>query len=479
MSKEDDSKDIIEVNSYIVIQRHGYFKLHQLLDNSNVMLGKDKVDLRNVVGKPFWTMFKMVPAKNKSREFILEVCSKGDSSSDEILKAVSYGLDNRNITDDGKSQLLSSEDIHGMRESGLTGQEILEKLIENSTTFKDKTEYSQEKYLKKKGKKYFEYIIIRQPTLRLLSDIFYSRDQTKVMGLRHDTLSQIFTAANIRHDGVYVLFENGSQALVGAGILNSLSDKGLLINLALGSHPQKQAILSMNFKKEQLSRIVSVRIKELISFINTNSEENTNSLKIKASQETLSIVENQSDEPNSGDSKNSNGKSTSDGANDFILTETENVSETISEMKLEQIENQLEVDGKTSKLDNLSVKRKLEEVEECPTAKKPKWAEDLERAIDAFKNKRVDGIIIVAKEYPLNLITKLIPFLKPSCQMVVYCLFREPLVQLYLELKRRKDVIGLHLKENWLRMYQVLPDRTHPDVNMSFSGHLLTATKVL
>lgn len=33
-------------------------------------------------------------------------------------------------------------------------QEIIQQLIDNSTTFKDKTEYAQDKYIKKKKKKW-------------------------------------------------------------------------------------------------------------------------------------------------------------------------------------------------------------------------------------------------------------------------------------------------------------------------------------
>lgn len=36
-------------------------------------------------------------------------------------------------------------------------QEIIEQLIENSTTFKGKTEYAQEKWVKKKKQKYVFY----------------------------------------------------------------------------------------------------------------------------------------------------------------------------------------------------------------------------------------------------------------------------------------------------------------------------------
>lgn len=63
--------------------------------------------------------------------------------SDEIIKEVPSGVDNRKIKDDGMSQKLSTEEIINLRTCGLSGQEIVSQLVENSKTFINKTEYSQ------------------------------------------------------------------------------------------------------------------------------------------------------------------------------------------------------------------------------------------------------------------------------------------------------------------------------------------------
>ncbi|KAL1131562.1 hypothetical protein AAG570_011179 [Ranatra chinensis] len=359
--------ELIAVGHYIVIQRGSYFRVHQLSDGF-IILGKDKVDLKSVIGQPYWTTFKMVPKEGRKKEFDLEKCDRVESLLVTLMKDVKSGSDNRDITDDGSSQLLSTEEIIELRDSGLSPQDVLGKLIENSKTFKNKTEYSQEKYVKKKEKKYYEYLTIRKPTMRLLAKIFYDRDQTKVMGLRYDTLSQIITASNIQCDGTYILFESGTQALVGAAILNQLGESGHLINITLGNQAQKQAILGMNFNKQRLDSLLS-----------------------------------------------------------------------------------------------------------NPANKRPRWADELEKAYGFLSSVKADGLIIASKEFAFDLICKLIPFIKPSRPLVIYSLYREPLVQHYMDLKKRKDIVALHLTETWLRTYQILPDRTHPDVVMSSTGgHLLT-----
>nr|KAG5700895.1 hypothetical protein BaRGS_012302 [Batillaria attramentaria] len=63
------------------------------------------------------------------------------------------GKDNRNLVASEENQKLSQEEIMKMKGEGLSGQEIVGKLVEQSETFKTKTEFSQEKYIKKKKKK--------------------------------------------------------------------------------------------------------------------------------------------------------------------------------------------------------------------------------------------------------------------------------------------------------------------------------------
>lgn len=61
--------------------------------------------------------------------------------------------DNRDIVDNSETQKLDKKTIMGFRDEGMEGEKIVEKLIENSATFKGRTEFSQAKYLKKKEKK--------------------------------------------------------------------------------------------------------------------------------------------------------------------------------------------------------------------------------------------------------------------------------------------------------------------------------------
>lgn len=266
-----DEQPKIKLGDYIVIQRQKYTKLQKFGNlDATCVLGKDQLELKALLDQPYGATFKMCPKEDlgkshRGRQKLnsLELCNEMEMRNiREVLGISSSGEDNRNIIDDGDSQSLKPEDIDKLRDTFNESTKIIEKIVENSKTFHNKTEYSQEKYLKKKEKKYFEYIQIRQPTLRLITEIYYRQDAEKVMGLRVDTLSQLISYSGISAFGNYLLYESGSNGLLPAAFLNSMGSntEAKLVHMHPGNVPQKQAILALNLPDEQLQRCVSVNI---------------------------------------------------------------------------------------------------------------------------------------------------------------------------------------------------------------------------
>jgi tRNA (adenine-N(1)-)-methyltransferase non-catalytic subunit len=115
------------------------------------------------------------------------------------------------------------EDIESMQEQRIEGSKIIEKLVESSSSFSQKTKFSQEKFLKKKTKKYCQYLRVRRPSIRLLLQI-RNRDITrmKTLNLRIDSLAQIINHCNVRSGGKYIIYDNASQGLVVATALERI-----------------------------------------------------------------------------------------------------------------------------------------------------------------------------------------------------------------------------------------------------------------
>ncbi|KAJ1520664.1 hypothetical protein ONE63_003768 [Megalurothrips usitatus] len=466
--------DVVNVGDYIVIQRQDYFKLHKVAANGTANLGKDVLDIGSVVGKPVWTTYRMEQKKNGKRNYQLKECSIQDLKSDSITLsnpgALSSGTDNRNIVDDGSSQKLSMEEIVNLRDEGLSSKEIVGTLIENSKTFHNKTEYSQQKYLKKKEKKYFEYVTVRKPTVRLIAEIMFRLDQGKIMGLRVDTLSQINTAVNLHSHGKYIVYESGCQGLASASMLNGLSGEGRLVLVHSGNYPQKHALLALNLTEEQENCLISVNIYNLLRKLKGTCGSETQT----ASVDTTPVKE---------------GVESSDVSFEKEVDSSEvSVKEALSPgQSLENVTDTSETDVKDQVITNSdqestgSGKRKLSESgnDDGSAKKKSRWEVETDRAAGLLSSQKADGLVLVCREHPSSILNALLPLVAPSRNFVVYNQCREPLLDLFTELMKNPNVINVRLTDTWLRYYQVESNRTHPLVNMTGSGgYLLTGVVV-
>ena len=113
------------------------------------------------------------------------------------------------------SQKLTKDDIESMKEEGHFGAAMISTLVENSETFQKKTKFSQAKFLKKKAKKYFEFLVIRRPSVRLLMQIQYKADPTKILNMREDSLAQLLSQVkDLSHNQIlFIIMKQNVNAL--------------------------------------------------------------------------------------------------------------------------------------------------------------------------------------------------------------------------------------------------------------------------
>lgn len=383
-------------------------------------------------GEKYFTTFKMVLAESsKKRIYDLEPCPDFRMTLTNEIEVEVSGNDNRNIVDDGQAQKLTSDQIDTLKGSGKTSTEIVSEIVGNSQSFANKTEFSQEKYLRKKEKKYFEYIQIRKPTLRLINEIYYRQDPDKMLGMRMDILAMILTYSNVSCFSKCLLYESGTNGIVLAGLLSRMGpivdddDSGKLVYMHPGNFQQKQAVNALNLSED---RMVAVNIYSVLRHfyqkMNKEGEGDTEKVTDKAEEE--------SGEPEAKKMK-------------IDETETDNGGNNGQEEK-----------------------------------PKKKWELDNEEGCRILTDK-MDSLVLVAKEEPITILRSLLPFMKPSSPVVVYSQCREVLVEAYNELKSGsiKTMTDIHIYSSFHRNYQVLPDRTHPDINMTGnSGYILTGTTV-
>ena len=116
-------------------------------------------------------------------------------------------------------------------------QEIINRQIEQHANYQLKTEYSKEKYKKRKEAKYALALCLRPyintaprfskgfttiiPTLFNVCEYWFNKDPTRLRDIRPDTLSQLLNLASIRPGGRYLAVDDASGIVV-TGILQRL-----------------------------------------------------------------------------------------------------------------------------------------------------------------------------------------------------------------------------------------------------------------
>ncbi|NWZ36348.1 TRM6 methyltransferase, partial [Brachypodius atriceps] len=432
-----------------VLKRDEVFKAVSVLRRRKIIFEKQWFYLDNAIGHIYGTTFEVTSGGN------LQPKQEVEETTTETKEA---GTDNRNIVDDGKSQKLTHDDIKALKDKGIKGQEIVQQLIENSTTFRDKTEFAQDKYIKKKKKKYEAVITIVKPSTRILSTMYYAREPGKINHLRYDTLAQMLTLGNVHAGNKMIVMETCAGLVLGA-VMERMGGYGSIIQMYPGGGPVRAATSCFGFPKaffDNLHEFPLSKVQSLLSGTFTT--------------ETLPAEENALLE------EESNGLSEEKQRQE---TEEEPAAETPMETNPTEEQDTMDMSAEDGEFKENKEKENKENVRE-KQIKQWERRKKLKEAAALLGEKNADGLIVASKFHPTPLLLSLLEFVAPSRPFVVYCQYKEPLLECYTKLRERGGVINLKLSESWLRNYQVLPDRSHPKLTMSGGGgYLLSGITVL
>ncbi|XP_066451772.1 tRNA (adenine(58)-N(1))-methyltransferase non-catalytic subunit TRM6 [Eleutherodactylus coqui] len=448
---------LIGEGDYVVLKREDVFKAVQVQRRKKVIFEKQWIYLDNAIGKNYGTMFEITGGGN------LQMKSNIVASA-EPKEA---GADNRNIVDDGKSQKLTREDIEALKEKGIKGQEIVQQLIENSTTFRDKTEFAQEKYIKKKKKKYEANITILKPSTRILAVMYYAREPGKICQLRYDTLAQMLTLGNI-HAGSKVLVMETCAGLVLGSVMERMGGYGSVIQMYSGGGPVRAATDCFGFPKSFYETLYEFPLNKLEALISGTGSYSSRVIPAEEEPEKMDEESSRSD--------NEKQKATQDLVGDCLTESTESMKTSLAESE-EGVKRCEEVSENHKGGQNVDKKQVAMEKKQKQDERRKREAE----AAKLLQDRNADGLIVASRFHPTPLLLTLLEFVAPSRPFVVYCQYKEPLLECYTKLRERGGVINLKLSETWLRNYQVLPDRSHPKLVMSSGGgyilHGITVTR--
>uniref|UniRef100_A0A8C2ZSU4 tRNA (adenine(58)-N(1))-methyltransferase non-catalytic subunit TRM6 n=1 Tax=Cyclopterus lumpus TaxID=8103 RepID=A0A8C2ZSU4_CYCLU len=228
----------VDAGDYVVLKRGDIFKAVQIQPKKKAMFEKQWFLPDTAVGQLYGSTFDVAPGG------ILQPRKPKDTEGS--TDANEAGTDNRHILDDGKSQKLTRDDIEILKGQGLKDQEIIQQLVDNSSTFRDKTKYAQDKYIKKKKKKYENTVTILRPSCRILAMMYHGREPGKICHMRYDMLAQMLTLANI-HAGSKVLVFETCAGLVLGSVMERMGGYGSVIQMFPGGGPVRAGVESFGF----------------------------------------------------------------------------------------------------------------------------------------------------------------------------------------------------------------------------------------
>ncbi|KAK3093402.1 hypothetical protein FSP39_015098, partial [Pinctada imbricata] len=424
-----------------------------------VWLDKMKFTLDGTIGHTYGSTFEV---KNGEMVKVTRIFKEEDVLGTE------QGKDNRDLHDLDSNQKLSRDDIEKLKKDGVKGKELIGHLIENSTTFKAKTEYAQEKWVKKKKLKHVAEFTVLRPCARLMCDIYSQKGPSKILHLRMDTLAQILLYGNVRAHSNVAVVDTCCGLVVGA-VMERLGGYGKVIHFHPGDMPIRPVVENLNFSKDVLDSLYTFPLSCLNSVSSKTSVENKseNSDSSSNTTDTNEVKRTKTDEK-------------TDEINQGGLEENEKNSEDLGSEEGSQCEETEGPENSTSKnTKNGSEKRKHEQNTQRVLNKQERERQ-IEDAKKLLQEKSIDCLIVASKFHPTPIVLALVDYMAPSRQVVVYSQFKEAVMDSYAYLRERGGLVNYRVSETWLRNYQVMTMRTHPVIQMSGGGgYLLTATTIL
>ncbi|KAM3373547.1 hypothetical protein ACQJBY_020156 [Aegilops geniculata] len=448
----------------------------RLTPGATVKIGDKSCSLQPLLGRPFGSLFRVGPdgllpcQDDKPRDG----AATDGQAQDETR-------DNRSLVDNNTAQTLSSEDIEAMKREGASGDAIVEALIANSSTFGNKTVFSQEKYKLKKQKKYAPKVLLRRPSTRSICETYFKKYPARIGFMRVDTLSLLLSMANV---GAYsdVLAVDMVGGLVVGAVAERLGGTGYVCSTYLGSVPSSIDIIRMyNLNSEMTSRIFQAPLSDLCSLKSSgNAPGSVQGDAVEPSAVPDEGLQSSLEKPSDTEVSDGNAQSTTaqpivieapEPATDEHLNQGDIPIDIEAPEPADEHLNQGDISMPDCKGSNgNSIAPKAPRAGKAPSPERMKyWGEH-----------GFSSLIVAAPGHEVeSVVADLLPLVSYSAPFAIYHQYLQPLATCMHSLQVSKMAIGLQITEPWLREYQVLPSRSHPHMQMNaFGGYILSGIRV-
>ncbi|PAV91453.1 hypothetical protein WR25_01747 [Diploscapter pachys] len=467
----ENEERLILAGRFVATQKIGAEQIRILKFNQKSKVGIDrlKFDTDSAIGRPYGLFevangrvqpiatSKQLGDKQLPKRDLLELPKlvSGDSESvDEVAAAASdcapsSSSNQKNEAGAGNAvdvQAISHDEVVRLKEAGISGDTLVAKLVQGSSTFSQRSLYGQEKYIQRKSNKHSCQVLLLKPTISLIAQSYYLKDPERIGNLRGDLLGLLLQYGGI-HSSRKVLVFDQVLGLLTSAVLSRLSGQGACIHIHRGNTAQSiPCVSAMNYNEQIMSTFMPVRIQS--------------ALQGKALPWSESNQQNQR-KKTPAPTKNESGSFTLDEANGDgePSAKKPRLGGDSTDLAIEEEENETE-------MDDVEKRRVLRTARE-------------EMGIAVMKE-GVDSLVFATRTvHPQSLLEKLYPHLKMSGTISIFSPQLNPLLEAYDWLRQNHTVVQMQLSDQMCRNMQVLPDRTHPLMSQSIGGgFILSGIKV-
>lgn len=217
---------------------------------SNLLIGRPYHHTYELLEKregEAYMRLRIVPPAELNARAVLEDATPAESREESEVpvngnaekEAYEYDLhikqNNRLTIDDAARQTLSHAEIEELKKSA-GGKEVIERILANHTGLDEKTEFSKEKYMLRKNKKYLKRFTVLPMDLGNLIDYVLIKEPPRIMELREESLGLIGAWSHAHFtgsDNLDAAMEAGGGSKTGYGRWLTVDDTGGLVIAAL------------------------------------------------------------------------------------------------------------------------------------------------------------------------------------------------------------------------------------------------------
>ncbi|POW14878.1 hypothetical protein PSHT_07299 [Puccinia striiformis] len=471
--------------------------IKNVTSDSSISLGKfGKFQTNELIDQPFGLTFDILEdgklVRNEQINLALELNPMLDElNSFESIKGMANGISNvedieatnEMIKESDGAQKLTNVEIEELKKSGLSGREIILRQIQQHSAFELKSEFSKAKYIKRKEKKFLKMFTCIDPTIHNMSQYLFENHNFAIKGLRPDTLSQMLSLSNVRPGWKGIVVDDIGGLLV-AAVLIRMGGKFFSLLDYYPAFISKGEVLTdvIFFFSSSFGSIIG----EGTIFVLNNADSPPDLHLLELFNLPKSVL---------GPLKSLN----------WAQTEADWTTSDIEELLLLHRDppQPLPILDSTlpdPQLNQLSKPPKKQPNNRSKSMRKFERVQELLSMRQEFLDTQFEGLLTCSEYEPESIVTKLVNKLSGSSTIVIYSCHLRPLSDLQTLLKKssmpstsssslggssslveqneltkrmkenKTEFIQITISEPWLRAYQVLVGRTHPEMAGTHHG---------